>query len=129
MPVETLQSLVTQIPAETLEAAASQMPDFQSMFNPQGTPVSEWNRIPVMPQATAGQEFPDTKSYSFKATATVKEAQDFYSTELQKLGWSSLFNMPADANASALIFQKDDQTLSITITDTNGSIVVVLTMV
>lgn len=128
IPLETLQSLVTQIPAETLQALPSQMPDFESMFNPQGTPVSEWNDIPVMPQATAGQEFPDAKTYSFKVDATVKEAQDFYDAELEKLGWSTFFNMPADANGSVLVFQKDDKILTITIADTGGTVVVVLTM-
>lgn len=128
LPLETLQSFVTQIPEETLQAIPSKMPDFESMFNPQGTPVSEWNGVPVMPQATAGQEFPDAKTYSFKVNATVKEAQDFYKAELEKQGWTSFFNMPGDTNGSVQIFQKDDKTLTITIADTNDSVVVILTL-
>lgn len=128
MPVETLQSFITQIPAETLEALPSEIPDVQGMFNPQGTPVSEWNGIPVMSQATAGQEFPDAKTYSFKVNATVTEAQDYYKSELEKLGWSSFFNMPADANGSVQVFQKDSSVLTITIANTNGTVVVILTL-
>ena len=51
-PVETLQALPSAAP--TIEALASALPDFSSYFNPEGTPVSVWNDIPIMPQATAG---------------------------------------------------------------------------
>jgi len=142
MPIQTLQSLATQIssqvPVETfealpsmmpsLEALATKMPDFEGFFNPQGTPVSEWNGIPVMPKATAGQEFKDSKTYSFKVNATVKDAQDFYKAELEKLGWSSTFNMPGNENVVVQMFQKDNDLLTVTITNVNGSVVVVLTM-
>jgi hypothetical protein len=128
MPLETLQSFITQVPAETLQALPSEMPDFESMFNPQGTPVSEWNGVPVMPQATAGQEFTDAKTYSFKVNATVQEVEDFYSGELEKLGWSSFFNMPADANGSVLVYQKDNAVLTITVVNTDGSVVVMMSM-
>ena len=138
MPIETLQAMASQIPVETLQALPSAMPTFEAlasqiapigdMFNPQGTPVSEWNGIPVMSQATAGQDFPDTKSYSFKANATVKESDDFYKAELETLGWSSLVNMPSDANGAILLFNKDSSTLTITIAESEGEIIVILTM-
>lgn len=142
MPVETLRALgtqvATQIPVGTfeslpslvpsLEAIGTGLPDFEGFFNPQGTPVSEWNGIPIMSQATTGQEFPETNTYSFKADATVKEAQDFYNAELEKLGWSTFFNMPADANGSVQVFQKEDSVLTITIAETDGTVLVILTM-
>src|SRR5688572_9837646 len=57
LPIETLQALATAMPASTIEALASEIPDLENFnyFDPQGTPVTEWNGIPVMPQATAGQ--------------------------------------------------------------------------
>jgi hypothetical protein len=138
IPVETLQSFVTQIPVETLqalpsaaptlEALASALPDFSSYFNPQGTPVTAWNEIPVMPQATAGQEFSDTNTYSFKANATIEEARAYYDAQLPPLGWTSFFNMPADANGSVQVFQMEDNILTITMAETEGSIVVILTL-
>lgn len=138
LPMETLQALATQIPVETLralpssaptfEALASAMPDFEGYFNPEGTPVSEWNGIPVMPQATAGEEFADGTTYSSKVNASVKEAQDFYSAELPKLGWSPSFSMPGNDMVAVLVFQKDSSILTVTITDVNGSVVVVLTL-
>ena len=64
LPVETLQALPSLIPAETLQALPSAVPtleaiatQFGGFFDPQGTPVQEWKGIPIMPQATAGQEF------------------------------------------------------------------------
>lgn len=138
MPIETLQAMASQVPIETLQALPSSMPTFEAlasqiapigdMFNPQGTPVSEWNGIPVMPQATTGEDFPDTKSYSFKANATVKEAEDFYRAEIEQLGWSTFVNTPSDANGAILIFNKDNNTLTITIADSDGTILVILTM-
>jgi hypothetical protein len=127
LPIETIQAFATNLPASTLEAVASQLPDFGNMFNPQGDPVKEWNGIPVMDQATAGQEFANTKTYSFKADATVKEAQDFYNDAMVKAGWSSMISMPGDANGAILVFQKDNSVATITITSQDNSIVVLLT--
>ena len=43
--------------ASTAQALASALPtglpDVTKYMNPQGTPVSDWNGIPVMPQASA----------------------------------------------------------------------------
>jgi len=137
LPVETLQALASAIPAETLqalpsvaptlEALASALPDFGSYFNPQGTPAAEWNGIPIMSQATAGQEF-DTNTYSFKVEVTAKEVQDFYDAQLTDLGWTQPFSMPGQADAALMFFQKDEQILTITIASTEGSVVVLLTL-
>jgi len=127
IPMETLQALPSALPMETLGAIPSVMPDFGNMFNPQGEPVAEWNGIPIMPQATAGQEH-DIGNYSFKFTGTTKEAQDFYNAELVKLGWSTTFSMPGDENGAVLAYQKDGKFLTITIVSTDDTTVVVLTM-
>ena len=132
IPVETLQALPSVIPAETLQALPSVVPtfeafatDFGNFFNPQGTPVSEWNGIPIMPQATAGQEF-DSSTYSFKVGVTPKEVQDFYNAELTELGWNQPFNIPGESDTAIMVFQKDDQTVTITITTFEGATVVLL---
>lgn len=131
LPVETLQSLATQVAtqvsASTLQALPSQLPSFECV-NPQGDPVSEWKGIPIMPQATLGQECTDISAYSFKADATIKEVQDFYNAQLVELGWSSLFSVPGDANGAILSFQKDNSVLTVTITSSDGAVIVILTM-
>ncbi len=117
--------------AATAEAYAtsmpSQMPDVKAFTDPQGTPVSEWNGIPIMTQATAGQEF-NAKTYSFKAIATGTEAQEFYKTQLKSLGWTQPFELPSGTNAGIMVFQKESAFLTITITPADDKIVVILNL-
>ncbi len=126
MPLETIQSFATNMPVETLQAVSSALPDFGNMFDPQGEPVTEWNGIPIMSEATAGQEH-DANNYSFKFSGTATEAQDFYNNAMGELGWSPMFSMPGDENGALLVFQKDGGILTITITAADGSVVVLLT--
>jgi hypothetical protein len=138
IPVETLQALpsaiASVIPEETLQALPSAVPSLEAlatnignMFDPQGTPVQDWNGIPIMPQAAAGQEFSANSSYSFRFTGTTQEVQDFYNEQLTALGWSQPFSFPVEAEGGILTFQKDATTLLITITASEGSVVVLLT--
>lgn len=142
MPIQTFQSLATQfateIPAGTLEALpsalpslealATNMPNIQGFMNPTSAPVSEWKGIPVMPQATAGQEDTNSSTYTYKADATVKDAQDFYTTQLKNLGWTSSMNIPGDSNGSIQIYNKDNNILTVTVIETEGKILVILAM-
>lgn len=138
IPIETLQALpsaiASVIPAETLQALPSAVPSLEAMatnignmFDPQGTPVQQWNGIPIMPQASAGQEFSQNSSYSFRFTGTTQEVQDFYNEQLTALGWSQPFSFPVEAEGGILTFQKENSTLLITITASEGSVVVLLT--
>lgn len=54
-------------------------------FNPVGTPLTTWNGVPIMPEATAGQAY-NANIYSFKANATIPEAVKFYRAPAQALG-------------------------------------------
>lgn len=134
LPIETLQALASQIPIETLQALPSVAPSlealattFGNMFDPQGTPVEAWREIPIMPQATAGQEF-DGGTYSFKANVTVQEVQNYYNEQLAGLGWDQTFSSPADANGAVMLFSKDSNSLTITIASTEGSTIVILVL-
>jgi hypothetical protein len=126
IPAETLQALPSAMP--TFEALASAMPDFGNMFNPQGTPVQEWRGIPIMPEAVAGQEFSENNTYSFKASVTVKDVQDFYNEKLTDLGWDQPFNFPLEAEGGLMVFRKEQSSLAITITSSEGSVVVLLVL-
>ena len=123
---ETLQALPSAMP--TLEALASSMPDFGNMFNPQGTPVQEWRGIPILPEAIAGQEFSENNTYSFKANVTAKEVQDFYNEKLTALGWEQPFSFPIEAEGGLMVFRKDQNSLAVTITPSEGSVVVLLVL-
>ncbi len=101
----TAQSLATAMPIQTLQKG-----------------------IPIMTQATVGQEFSKNNTYSFKAPVTIKEVQDFYNEKLTALGWTQSFNLPSEGDAGLMVFQKDNNTLTITITSSEGSAVVLLTL-
>lgn len=66
-----------------------------------GTPVvaSEWNGIPIMPGALAGEG--DEESYVFTIRAMPQQVRDYYEIELGRLGWQ-------------LLDPGDDSTLSFT---------------
>jgi hypothetical protein len=126
IPIQTLQAFPSMVP--TLEGIASAIPEFDNYFDPQGTPASDWQGVPIMPQATAGQEF-DNNTYSFRTDAAPQEVVDYYNDQLVKLGWSQTFNLPIDDNGGIAVFSKDNNLLTITITSLEGSTTVILALV
>jgi hypothetical protein len=93
-----------------------------NVFDPQGAPLSAWQDIPVMPGAAAGQEVEGI--YSFKINASTAEVKAFYDAQLPPLGWTSMFS---NSDMPFLVYSKDNHTLTITITEQNGSMIVLLT--
>jgi hypothetical protein len=99
VPVTT-EPPVTATAASLIDAyAATMMAEFGSMgaltnvgqyFHPVGTPVQNWHNIPIMSQATAGQEF-NANVYSYIAAATLAQARQFYESKAGSLG---LINSP-----------------------------------
>ena len=92
--------------ASTAEALASAiptgLPDVSRYLNPQGEPVSEWNGIPVMSQATAGEEF-SKGTYSYRVSGVAEQdIQAFYNDKLKAAGiepisvGAVLIDMPLD---------------------------------
>jgi hypothetical protein len=59
--------------------------DITLYYNPVGTPLQTWHGVPIMPQATAGQEF-KADVYSYKATATLAEAGQYYTAKAASIG-------------------------------------------
>lgn len=121
MPFETLEALSTAIPVQTIEALPSLIPNVGNYFEPTGTPVEQWNGIPVMPQATAGEEFSES-TYSYTVPASATEVQSFYTQKMEELGWTSSFSFPVSEDGGILLFQKDSEIATITIApDQNDS--------
>jgi hypothetical protein len=115
MPVETIEAFTTAIPMDTLEALPSAIPDVGNYFDPTGTPVEQWNGIPIMPQATVGEEFGDT-TYGYTVPASVEDIETFYTQEMEALGWASTFSLPITDEGGILLFQNESDFLTITIT-------------
>ncbi len=118
--------------ASTAEAVASAIPsgipDVSQYLNPTGAPVSTWNDIPIMPQATAGQQF-NSSTYSFKATGiTETDVETFYKDKLTALGWTSQFGAQGGSQGGIMLFSKNSSVLSITVTTVNQDTVVLLLM-
>jgi hypothetical protein len=99
------------------------LPNVGDYLNPQGAPVSEWNGIPIMPQATAGQEFDSTK-YSFRAPVASADVQTFYKDKLTSLGWTQPYTLPGGTDVGFMLFQKEGHTLTISITPQDKDVVV-----
>jgi hypothetical protein len=124
----TAQAIATSMPIETLQAIGTSMPDVNQYLNPTGAPVSEWNTIPIMPQATSGQEF-NKNTYSYKASGiTEADVQSFYNDKLKALGWTSPFSAQGGSTGGIMLFTKDSSVLSITVTTVDQNTVVMLLM-
>jgi hypothetical protein len=104
----------TQVPVGT--------PGPGNIFDPQGAPLSSWKDIPVMPQAVAGEEAEGM--YSFRVNASIKEVQDYYTAQLPPLGWQLLFS----GDMPILVFTRNGQTLSVTISEQSNGTVVLLAL-
>lgn len=123
MPVETIEVLSTVIPVQTIEALPSMIPDLGNYFDPSGTPIEEWKGIPVMPQATAGEEFGEN-TYSYTVPASPTEVQAFYNQRMEGLGWTPSFSLPVSEEGGILFYQNEADFVTITIApdlnDSNG---------
>jgi hypothetical protein len=112
------------VPIETILPDPSALPNIPSdIFDPQSTPLPEWNGIPVMPQASAGDE--SDGIYVYKIAVTSQEIQDFYNAKLSDLGWESSFSLPM-VGTTIMMYSKENQVLSITIMPTDGSDLIVM---
>lgn len=114
MPFETLQALATSIPVQTFEALPSVIPEFGQYFDPSGTPVDQWNDIPVMPQATAGEEFSEN-IYSYTVPASATDVQQFYNQNMEGLGWTSPFGFQVSQDGGIMFYQKESEFVTITV--------------
>lgn len=79
VPEPTASSL-----ALTYEALTSKT---TSDFNSTEKPLAEWNDVPIMPEAMAGQQAKDDM-YMFKVRTDSGTIQSYYIDQLKSLGWT-----------------------------------------
>ena len=93
--------------ALTLQALTAGTPN---AFNSTDKPLSNWNGIPIMPRATAGQQVNDT-TYAFRVPVDSGTIESFYSNTLKSQGW----NMQDSGTWLGMQFTKDKNTLLVTL--------------
>jgi hypothetical protein len=126
-PISGAQNLASTAQA-IASAIPSGLPDVTKYLNPQGSPVSEWNGIPIMTQATAGEEF-SKNTYSYRVSGVEEsDVQTFYTDKLKAAGWTSPFSAQGGSAGGLMLFTKDTSVLSITITKADQDLVVLLSM-
>lgn len=72
---------------------------------PSGTPLAEWNGIPIMPGAIGGETVGG--GYQFTTAADMNEITDYYETELSNLGFKLELNVDENAGYAIFSFQKE----------------------
>lgn len=80
---------------------------------PTGTPVKEWNGIPIMSGALAGDGH--NEKYTFTIAASVAEVQAYYEKELAALGWYLITREMSNSQGVELICTKNAFVLPISI--------------
>ena len=122
VPLGTLEAFPSAFPS--LEALGSALPPIEGLFDPTGEPVGVWNEVPIMPEATAGNEV--GTNYSFRAPVSAGEVRSFYEGQLAALGWEQMMSLPGSGELTVLLFTKDDRILTVTATGQGDEVIVVL---
>jgi hypothetical protein len=87
-------------------------PDTVAALVPESQPASEWNGIPIMPNAIAGEG--DEESYVFTVKASPQQVQEYYQLELGKLGWQ-LFGAGNGNSSSLMLMFTNNASTTLTI--------------
>ena len=111
-PEPTITPAPTKEPTQT-PVPPTETPSAPVLTMPTGKPVANWEGIPVMPNAIAGDG--DSKGYTFTIKATPDEVQKFYEKAMAKLGWNMFASGQGTTSAILLIFLKDTDTASVSI--------------
>jgi hypothetical protein len=117
MPILTFTVAATLAPANT----SLQLTDTP---NTEGQAASEWNGIPIMPNAIAGEG--DEESYVFTVKATPQQVQEYYRLELGKLGWQPSDAGDGDSSSMLMFTNNDSATLTVSIMAKGDEVLVLL---
>lgn len=98
-PTSTPPHTPTTQPTDTPIATPTQVE-----ATPTGTPPFTWKGLPIMPQATSGED--QQSRYGYTVGVTPNEVKAFYEEEMSKLGWQVLDRMSV-GGAWFLKYQKD----------------------
>ena len=109
----------TETPIPQIETPAS-----PALPLPSGTPAADWEGIPVMPNALAGNG--DATGYAFTIKTSTDEIQSFYQAKMAKIGWNLLANGQGTTGAVLMIFTKGSDTATISIIPQTDDVIYVM---
>lgn len=121
-PTETRTPTNTSEPTNTPKPTPTK--DVIASLLPVGEPAEEWNGIPIMPGAIAGEG--DDAGYRFTIKANSDDIQEYYERELSKLGWQFLAAGQGENGTLILIFTGSEGTLSVSLLPHEDEFIVVL---
>jgi hypothetical protein len=100
----------SDLPTLTYQVAAIGIPfeETPEVVLPSGTPLVDWNGIPVLPGAIGGEALDG--GYQYTTTADLDEITNFYETELANMGYESELTVDEVAGYAILNFHKGDVT-------------------
>jgi hypothetical protein len=111
--IHSLTPKPTTVPDATATALASTYEALTSKttsdFNATDKPLADWNGIPIMPEAIAGQEI-HNGAYSFKIPVDSGTIETYYKDKLKSMGWNL-----ADSRWQGMQFIKDKRVLLVTL--------------
>ena len=140
-PTPTATATYTPSPTNTPEPTATFTPEptgtntpvpptetpisISDLLDPKGTPAAEWNGIPIMPEAIAGEG--SDSGYKFRVIATPEEVIAYYDYELISLDYAH-FAIGESENGTLLsIYHKGAETLTVSaIVQGDGSVIVMI---
>jgi hypothetical protein len=101
LPTNTVTPTNTPLPTKTpIPPTLTATPDL-----PQGTPVSEWQGIPIMPGAIAGDG--DEGFYRFITKASQDEVRDYYIKTMPKYWWKYWQTHPDEPGKNIYVLPND----------------------
>jgi hypothetical protein len=101
-PVDATATAVESLYQDSISGATSN-------FNSNEKPLTEWNNIPIMAEAIAGQQM-DAHTYTFKVPSDTGAIDSFYSQKMKALGWSL-----DESDMLGMKFSKDKSFLLVTL--------------
>ncbi len=112
------QPTPTPAPTQTFTAVPALAPvrtPTRTPLPPTETPAtaSEWDGIPIMPDAVAGEG--DEEGYVFTIKATPQQVREYYELELGKLGWQSSSEEDGDTTLTLIFMNEAAETLTVSI--------------
>jgi hypothetical protein len=103
----------TSRPTSTPTLVLTDTPSTIVLSTPAGKPVSNWEGIPVMPTALAGEG--DSKGYSFIVKASLEAVQNYYANAMSKLGWNMFASGQGTTGNLLVMFMKGTDLVTVSI--------------